>query len=873
MDNKGPHPLTDKEVEQSAGQYGRNYLTRQKQKSFLSAFFGNLNDPVIRILLGALIVNIIFAFRSGDWIETAGIGIAVFLATFISTLSERTSQRAFEKLDSEADKTVCRVRRAGGIRELPIYDLVVGDIIILTSGEFIPADCRLIKGRLTVDQSAMTGESVEAEKHRNISTARDPSNPSALFRGCAVLSGECEAVVTAVGDRSFLGEISKEIQQRTRESPLRVRLTKLAGQIGKFGYVIAAMVGVAYLFNAFCVDSSFDKVLILNKLSDISFVFGTLLEAFTLSLTVIVMAVPEGLPMMIAVVLSSNLRRMMKDNVLVRKPVGIEAAGSMNILFTDKTGTLTEGQSKVGKLMIGNGDEVTVRELKNYSDAITEYYRLSSFYNTASTVTGNKKAAGGNSTDRELLASVIPFGEPRGYRVVGKEVFDSEKKQSSARLAGKENIRLIKGAPERLLPKTDKYISKNGTVLPLMRSEFSALINKMTSNGGRVILLAYSDIKSEMLTLICAVEMTDHIRASAAPSVSDLQSAGIRVVMITGDNRETAGKIAVNCGIIRKSTDIILTSDEMSKISDSRLLEMLPDLSVVARALPADKSRLVRVAEEAGMVVGMTGDGVNDAPALRRADVGFAMGSGTQVAKEAGDIVILDNDLASIVKAVLYGRTVFKSIRKFITLQLTMNICACGVTMIGPFIGISAPVTVLQMLWINMVMDTLGGLAFAGEPPRRRYLNEKPKRRDEPILNGYMINELILNGGFTLALSIAFLSVSAVFNRFGGGKGSICHLTAFFAFFIISSVLNCFNSRTDRLNLFADLSQNRIFLLIMMFVTAIQLGFVYFGGEVLRTVPLTPAELGLTLLLSLSVIPADFIRKLLRRLFGKREGY
>jgi magnesium-transporting ATPase (P-type) len=317
----------------------------------------------------------------------------------------------------------------------------------------------------------------------------------------------------------------------------------------------------------------------------------------------------------------------------------------------------------------------------------------------------------------------------------------------------------------------------------------------------------------------------------------------------------------------------VLEGCELSTLSDAEVTALLPRLAVVARALPADKSRLVRLSSAAGLVVGMTGDGINDAPALKRADVGFAMGSGTQVAKDAGDVIILDNNLASIVRAVLYGRTIFKSIRKFITLQLTMNFCAMGVTMICPFIGIDAPVTVVQMLWINLIMDTLGGLAFAGEAPLASYMEEAPKRRDEPILNGYMIHQICFLGGFTIALCLLFLKSPIIAGQFRSAPDDIYLLTAFFALFIFSSVFNCFNARTDRLKVFAGLAKNKTFCLIMTAVLVIQVIFVYVGGQVLRTAPLTARELGLTAALACLVFPAELIRKLFWRLKGRGKGF
>ncbi len=861
-------PLTSNEVERSRKEHGENVLTRQKQKSFIGRFFSNLNDPVIRILLVALVVNLIFAFRGGGWLETLGIAVAVFLAAFISTASEHSSQTAFAKLESEGDSSSCRVRRSDGVQELPVREIVVGDILILSAGDMVAADAELISGELSLDQSAMTGEAKEVKKLPSEAYRNDPSDPSSVFRGCAVLSGQGEAVVRSVGDATFLGQISREIQQSTRESPLRVRLTKLAGQISRIGYFMAAMVVLAYLFNAFVLDSGFKADVILFKLANTPYLLQKLMAAFTLGLTVIVMAVPEGLPMMIAVVLSSNLRKMMWDNVLVRKAVGIESAGSMNILFTDKTGTLTEGRPGLGALLLGDGR--VLESPAELQGSVADMFSLSGRYNTVSELGKDGRAVGGNAADRVLLESALPIDG----KVLSRIAFDSKRKCSNATVIFREaRYDLIKGAPEVILPRVRRAMTENGDIKPFSQERFSRKIKEFTSRGGRMLIIAFSKGDDRDLTLVCAVELVDRERPEARGAVEDLQGAGVQVVMITGDNRDTARSIAERCGIVTREKDVCLTSDELARLSDHRLKELLPSLAVVARALPTDKSRLVRIAQEAGLVVGMTGDGVNDAPALRCSDVGFAMGTGSGVAKDAGDIVILDNNLASIVKAVLYGRTVFKSIRKFITLQLTMNLCACGVSMIGPFVGIDSPVTVVQMLWINVIMDTLGGLAFAGEPPRRRYLREAPKRRDEPILNSYMINSLLLHGGFTLAISIAFLKLPSIEAGFRTVSGDLCHLTAFFAFFIFSSVLNCINARTDRLNVFNDIGKNRAFVLIMAAICAIQVAFIYLGGSVLRTMPLTLNELGRTLLYSLAVIPAEFLRKLIWRATGRKNGY
>ena len=901
-----PPLLTPTEVEASRLKHGSNQLSVKRRKSFFRQFMGNLGDPVIRILLGALVINLLFSLtgEGADWLETGGIALAVLLATLISTLSEYGSEAAFARLSEECANTSCRVRRRmdskdteGKICEIPLVDAVVGDIVVSGAGEMIPADGILLTGRLRVDQAAMTGESREVEKvplrkGEEIPGELTPANACALLRGCTIVSGGGEMLVTQVGDSTFLGHISEEVQEDTRESPLKIRLSKLADQISHLGYVAAAMVALVFLLSVFLLDSQFDAGIILQKLSDWRYVWEQLFHALTLGLTVLVVAVPEGLPMMIAVVLSSNMKKMVKDQVLVRKPAGIEAAGSMNLLFTDKTGTLTEGKLSVGRIITGDGKIFRdTQDFRKTAPKLFDYFAEGCLTNTSSVIgqghSGKRQALGGNATDRALMDAVLPFVEA-SHDALFRIPFDSTRKASCTIIKrnGREAL-LVKGAPEKLMANLVDAYRPDGTRGELNREALTQKIHAMTAAGGRVILCAEavagrmhlpSRTKLEngdygTLTLVCILLLTDKIRKEAPESVRKLRKAGIHVVMMTGDNRDTARSIAESCGILGQGVNLVIDSETLSGMSDGQVREILPRLGVVARALPTDKSRLVRIAQEDELVVGMTGDGINDAPALKRADVGFAMGAGTQVAKDAGDIIILDNNLSSIVRAVLYGRTIFKSIRKFITLQLTMNFCAVGVTMICPFIGIDAPVTVVQMLWINLIMDTLGGLAFAGEAPLASYMEEKPKRRNEPILNRYMAEEIIWLGGFTVALCLTFLKLPAITGRFRPAADNIYLLTAFFALFIFASVFNCFNARTDRLNIFAGLPRNKGFSFIMIAVLAVQILFVYIGGAVLRTAPLTKEELCVTFLLALTVFPAEFLRKVWRRLSGKTEGY
>ena len=882
--------LTGAEVAASRREHGANILSPQKKRSFARRFLSNLGDPVIKILLCALAVNLIFMFRRADWFETAGIAVSVFLATFISTVSEYGSEAAFSRLSEESGRVLCRARRDGHICELPIEELVVGDVVLIGAGEKIPADGLLIAGGIDVDQAAMTGEDREIRK--SPADAREavgdptPNSPHWVFRGCAVLGGEGEMEITAVGDATFIGEIAHEIAQETRESPLKLRLAKLARQISRLGYVAAVLVALADLFHALFIAPQGGTAEIMARLTDLPYLFELLFHAFTLGLTVIVVAVPEGLPMMIAVVLSSNIRRMVRDQVLVRKPVGIEAAGSMNILFTDKTGTVTEGRLGMSEILPADGGVFSnTAQLQKHSPALYRLYDAACRLGGSAVSTEGGEAIGGNATDRALLESVARHRPPSAPVVLARLPFDSARKYSTVTLGGEigrefghgGECTVVRGAPELLLPAITHAWDENGTRRPFYRFAWEDRLQALTAGGVRVILIATGQVDSRGqfsdLTLLCAVTLRDRVRREAKQAVTTLRRAGIHVVMITGDNKATAQSIARECGILSGEVDLTLTGEELNRLSDLKIRELLPRLGVVARALPTDKSRLVRIAQEAELVVGMTGDGINDAPALKRADIGFAMGNGTQVAKEAGDIIILDNNLSSIVKAVLYGRNIFKSIRKFIVLQLTMNFCAVGVSMICPFMGIDAPVTVVQMLWINIIMDTLGGLAFAGEPPLPSCMTEPPKRRDEPILNFYMVHQIVLLGGFTVGLCLLFLNLPSITVHFREAPDHIYLLTAFFALFIFAGVFNCFNARTDRLFLFAGLSGNPAFLLIMAIISVIQILFVYLGGTVLRTAPLTLGELSVTMLLALSVFPAELLRKLLFRALHGKGGY
>ncbi len=871
--------LTDREVYKSKEIHGDNRLVEYKRSSFFGEFLGNFGDPIIKILLVALAFNVIIGLREFNWYESIGIAAAILVSTFVSTLSEYGSESAFKKLQSESMKSRCRVKRADGLVEIPVNEVVVGDYVLLQPGDRIPADGVICGGELYVDQSALNGESKEAHKHpgqgRGLSgDGRDFDNKSLLFRGSIVCSGEAVMLVNAVGAKTFYGSIARDVQEKTGESPLKIRLGKLAESISKFGYIGAAMVAFADLFQSVVLANSFRTELIIRCLGDPRQVAAYFIHAATLAISVIVVAIPEGLPLMITVVLSSNMKRMLKDNVLVRKLVGIETSGNINILFTDKTGTITKGRLKVCSFVSGNGAKYeSFASLQN--TRLGKLLAISSVCNSGASISlkgGKSRAIGGNTTERALLEFVAAGCSQMGnIKVAASIPFSSANKYSCAEIRGEMNLTLIKGAPELLLPSCSFYYDTEGKKRPLSQAKLRSVMNEMTANAVRLLALAVSEEPLSQggfcgeLTLVGIAGIKDEVRQEASRAIRQVVNAGIQVVMITGDNRETAAAIAREAGLIGSGREerSVITSDELKRMSDSELKARLPGLRVVARAVPSDKSRLVGVAQQMGLVAGMTGDGINDAPALKKADVGFAMGSGTEVAKEASDIVILDDNFLSISKAVLYGRTIFKSIRKFIVFQLTINVCAVGISVIGPFIGVNSPITVLQMLWVNMVMDTLAGLAFAGEAPLKEYMEEAPKGRDEPIINPYMYSQILVSGLYVTLLCVLFLKLPSVRSIFGYGAGESRFMTAFFAMFVFAGVFNSFNARTTRLNLLANIFKNRGFIIIMLFVTTVQLLIIYFGGTVFRTAGLTAFELRFVILLAFTVIPIDFIRKLL----------
>lgn len=851
--------LTREEAQARLAAGQGNALPRRKGRSFFSRLAESFGDPVIRVLLAALGVNTLFLFRGEGWFESAGIAAAVLAAGTISALSQAGSEKAFLRLREEAGKAVCRVRRDGRLTEIPVSQVVEGDLVLLQAGEGVPADGVLLSGELTCDQSALTGESRETPKRAapfSLPHAWDPASPHQLFRGSSVASGEGMMQVLRAGQNTLLGSMALSLQEEPPESPLRKRLTRLAASMSRIGYCAAALVAGADLFHRIVMDNGFVPSLILARLSHVPTLAEYLLHAATLAMGVIIVAVPEGLPMMITVVLSRSMGRMQKDQVLVRTLTGIETAGSLSLLFCDKTGTLTRGRLTAEGMIAGDGvllDRPALRQRTALWAAVRESCTLN-----VSAQWTDRAASGGNGTDRALLelAGREPISAVRAKRLP----FDPQRKFSACAVGQGAFPCYVTGAPELLLPRCSVALTEAGlTPLEDPSSLFDAC-RRQTEVGMRAVCLCAGERMTEgsALVLLGIVLIRDSLRAETPSAVRQITGAGVHIVMVTGDSPETARAIASAAGLMRGGGEV-LTSGELSAMTDRQVEELLPRLRVVARALPGDKSRLVRVARHAGHVVGMTGDGINDAPALRLADVGFAMGSGTRVAKDAGDIVILDDDLSSIARAILYGRTIFRSIQRFLVFQLTMNFTAVLVSLLGPFLGVEAPVTVIQMLWINLIMDTLAGLAFSGEPPMPREMERPPLPRDAPLLTKSMVRQTAGLSGYLTALCCAFLGLPFFRETFGWESGGF--LTAFFALFVFGGLFSALCARREDRRLLRGLGKNHAFLTVMLTAAAVQLALLYFGGALFRTTPLPPEALCRVLLLAASVIPADWLRK------------
>ena len=876
--------LSDKAVAESRENYGANVVTTQESENFLDKLIKNLKDPIIVILIVALGVTVLLAVLGfAPWYEGLGIAIAVVMATLIASWSEYSNENEFQLLLEEASKVKVKVFRNNTLTEIPIDDLVVNDLLLLQPGDTVPADGFLLTGYLELNESALTGESETVKKPG----ADDDHHSEAeekykMSRAALVVDGEAVMKVMEVGDKTTYGATLKELTTaESRPSPLQEKLVDLGKQISRFGYIGSIFIALSYMFNHIFLEAGGWDIYFSKPTGEIVY---NLVTAIILAIIIIVVAVPEGLPMMIAVVLSLNMRKLLNAKVLVRKLLGIETSGSLTVLFTDKTGTLTLGELTVSEFLGGDGEHFL-----NYQD-IPETLRGNMAFairnNTPAIIDSqdpeNLKIVGANPTGIALLRFLGSDASVKDDVIMTKNIpFQSVNKFSASQVEGDKNLTLVKGAAEIVIAGCSHYLDQKGEKIKLDASKLEEEMRGLSERAMRLIGLAVTDKSLEKenslpseLTLVGVFGLRDEMRKESLTAVGTAREAGIQVVMITGDAKDTAQAIAKEVGILETEKGIILTSTELGELSDQEIKNILPDLRVVARALPTDKSRLVKLAKSMDWVVGMTGDGVNDAPAVKNADVGFSMGNGTDMTKESSDIVILDNNFNSLTNAVRYGRTLLKSIRKFLIFQLTVNVTAVLVAFLGPFFGTDLPLTMTQLLWINIVMDTLAAFAFSGEAALRRYMNEKPIPKGESLITGDMWSAILIDGIMMAVLCLYFLSsdfVAGLFlcdvTRCADTEVNMVLLTAFFGFFVFINNFNKFNARTESLNLFEHITENRNFLIVVLIIFILQTTFTYYGGEVLRTVGLTLQEWSYVLAFSFIIIPIDLARKFLRNLF------
>ena len=868
--------LNDQEVLDNRQKFGDNKIIEAEPETFLDKFKDAFGDPMIKLLIAIACIMAIMAFLGyAEWGELIGIVVSVLLVTGISAKTEMSSDNEYRKLKDGTKKELCKVYRNGKIVEIEVDDVVVGDRIIIQSGDKIPADGVLCSGAIAVDNSALNGESEECKKYaipndfiyREVAITGDTFvDKHSLFRGAVVVNGEGVLEVKKVGMMTMMGEMAKDMQDDDVESPLKVKLSKLADSISKFGYIGAVVIAITLMIHKVIVAGGVSPYFDLGMM----YVFKDLLEVLMLAVVIIVMAVPEGLPLMIAIVLMQNTSKMLQNNVLVRKPIGIETAGSLNILFSDKTGTITKGELEVVEFFDGD-----LKDSYQSSKYTKEYMGLCIGKNTGAMFDNNDKVIGGNATDKALLNFLgkNEMNSLNDIKVVKSQGFNSANKYSAAEL---ENVTVYKGAPERLLGKATKYINQNGQVLPIDKDKLNAKIDSLADKAMRVLSFAYSeselieDALPDDLVIVGFVGIRDDVRPEAKQAIKEVQNAGVQVVMITGDRKETAVAIAKDSGLIKSDDELAFTSEELNKMTDDEIKAVITKIRVIARALPTDKSRMVRIAQELNLVCGMTGDGVNDAPALKRADVGFAMGSGTDVAKEAGSIVILDDNFKSIENAILYGRTIYNNILKFIKFQLTINVAAVAVSAISPFFGVEEPLKITHILWINLVMDGLGALALGAEPALKKYMSEKPKSRTQSLVNKNMMSQVLCAGAWLGVISFAFLKLP-FFKEFFENEGQ--HLTAYFSMFVFSAVANGFNVRSEGINIFEHIKENKGFIKVMLAIVLVQIILTFVGGEIFSCTPFGIKGWLIIIVMSLTMIPVDMLRKIIMKSSEKSLTY
>ena len=860
--------LSDSQVNESKSKYGTNQLAKKETESLWSMFIGAFDDIWIKVLCAALVLKIALAVLgvfvpalsgSNDVIEIISIIIAIALATGFSTLSEYRNSSRSEALQEEYNKTYAKVMRNGKLVNILTNEIVKGDTILVQAGDKVPVDGLLFEGNIKVSQAALNGESRDETKTATTSmdeaTSTDYSSSCKIFMGSVVTSGEGYMVATVIGDDSELGKINKALtdeNEEERKDTSSLKLEVVAAGIGKLGVSAAAIAGVLHV--ALTIFRANEAVTVVSVLLVIA-------EAVMLMASIVIMAVPEGLPMMNSLVQSMNTESMYKKNILVSHKAAFSDSAYMNVLFSDKTGTITEGNLSLVEFILGDGNIVDSIQDKEFIEAIT--------LNNLAKVSSQGKAIGSNNMDRALLSYAIDKGYDDAKKDIDKveEIsgFDSEKKCATVKL--KNGDIYWKGATENIINTVTHYMLSNGEVKEFTSQDKSNVEAKMLEQAKRTMkLLSVAKITNGKTILMAVLCLRDNVRTDAVETVEILNDAGIQVVMVTGDAEETAVAIAKEAGIIKdEKKDVVLTHEQLESMSDEELKKVLPHLCVVSRAKPLDKKRLVSISQQLENVCGMTGDGVNDAPALKQADIGFAMGDGTAVAQEAGDVVILNNSLTSIKDCVLNSRTMAKSVGKFLIFQLTVNISTLLMNILAPILGWTEPFSIVQILWINLIMDTLAAMAFGGEPILDRYMKEQPAKRTDNILTKYIKSAIGTSSIFITLGSILILEniggITSFVTPADCANPELYEKTFMFAFFIYAIIFNSLNTRTEKFNLFEHIGENKNFIRVMGAIFVLQTIIIEIGGSVFETTTLNVKALLVSMALAILIIPVDMIRK------------
>lgn len=852
--------LNEQQVRESREKHGLNLLTPPKRPSLWKLYLEKFEDPIIRILLVAVVFSLIISVIENEYAETIGILIAILLATGIGFFFEYDANKKFDILNAVNEETLVKVIRSGRIQEIPRKDVVVDDILILETGEEIPADGELLEAiSMQVNESNLTGEPVVSKTTNPYHFDNEATYASNMvLRGTTVVDGHGKMKVLHVGDATEIGKVARQsTEQNTEPTPLNIQLTKLANLIGKIGFTVATLTFLVFtakdLYQYFSIYGA-------EGWKDYMSIFQIVLKYFMIAVTLIVVAVPEGLPMSVTLSLALNMRRMLATNNLVRKMHASETMGAITVICTDKTGTLTQNQMTVyessfyalGKSQLLNNDEI--------SKVIIEDISVNSTAFLEEPEAGGKLKGVGNPTEVALLLWLNQQGyNYLEYRenstIVEQLTFSTERKYMAtiidSPLVGKRLL-LVKGAPEIVLGKCATVVlDGREMVVPEYRPEIEAQLLSYQNMAMRTLGFAYKIIDEnavcdcpelvEMndLRFIGVVAISDPVRADVPAAVDKCKSAGIDVKIVTGDTPGTATEIARQIGLwtSQDTERNRITGTEFANLDEEQALERVMDLKIMSRARPTDKQRLVQLLQRKGSVVAVTGDGTNDAPALNHANVGLSMGTGTAVAKEASDITLLDDSFNSISTAVMWGRSLYKNIQRFIVFQLTINFVALLIVLLGSFVGTELPLTVTQMLWVNLIMDTFAALALASIPPNENVMKEKPRSSNDFIISKSMGFYII---GIGTGFLIALLGLLHYYTNMPGGM-TRQHLTIFFTFFVMLQFWNLFNARVfgTRDSAFNGLLKSYGMLLVALIILLGQFLIVQFGGDVFRTEPIS----------------------------------